>query len=252
MKRILSILLLLILLNAPSFGQKDKHYSVHGVEFTMKYIKGGSSMMGATKEMGEHDDDEVIHRVKVESFYLGETEVTQELWEAVMGKNPSKFHGENHPVEWITWDDCQEFIAKLNALTHQCFRLPTETEWEYAARGGCYSKHSRYAGSNHLEEVAWCWKNAEGLKKKHQPVRQKKPNELGLYDMTGNVSEWCQDYYNPYGTDPMRKPSNLARRNFRIIRGGCYNNTDYYLRVSNRNIFIHWRHDDNLGLRLAQ
>ena len=251
MKRILSILLLLQLFSVMSFSQNDKHYNVHGVKFAMKYIKGGTSVMGATKEMGEHDD-EVVHRVKVESFYLGETEVTQELWEAVMGKNPSKFHGKNHPVEWITWDDCQVFIAKLNALTHQHFRLPTETEWEYAARGGCYSKHYRYAGSNSLEEAAWCWKNTVVLKKKHQPVLQKKPNELGLYDMTGNVSEWCQDYYNPYGEDPMQEPANLARRNFRIIRGGSYNHTDYYLRVSNRNIFIHWRHDDNLGLRLAQ
>ena len=241
MKRILSILLLLQLFSVMSFSQNDKHYNVHGVKFAMKYIKGGTSVMGATKEMGEHDDDEVVHRVKVESFYLGETEVTQELWEAVMGKNPSKFHGKNHPVEWITWDDCQVFIAKLNALTHQHFRLPTETEWEYAARGGCYSKHYRYAGSNSLEEVAWCWKNTVVLKKKHQPVLQKKPNELGLYDMTGNVSEWCQDYYNPYGEDPMQEPANLARRNFRIIRGGSYNHT-----------FIHWRHDDNLGLRLAQ
>ena len=163
MKRILSILLFLLLLNALSYAQKDKHYNIQGVKFTMKFIKGGSSEMGATKEMGEHDDDEVVHRVTVDSFYLGETEVTQELWEAVMGKNPSKFHGENHPVEWITWDDCQEFIAKLNALTHQHFCLPTETEWEYAARGGCHSKHYRYAGSNHLEEVAWCFNNAEAL-----------------------------------------------------------------------------------------
>lgn len=252
MKRILSILLLLLTLSASSSAQNDKQYDVHGVKFTMKHIKGGSSVMGATKEMGEHDADELVHRITVDSFYLGETEVTQELWEAVMGKNPSKFRGENHPVEWISWDDCQKFIDKLNALTHQHFRLPTETEWEYAARGGCNSKHYRYAGSNSLDEVAWCSKNAHSLKKKHQPVRQKKPNELGLYDMTGNVSEWCQDYYVPYGTDPMQEPGNLARRKFRVIRGGCYNNTDYYLRVSNRNSFIHWRHDDNLGLRLAQ
>lgn len=252
MKRILSILLLLLLYNVMSFGQKDKHYTIHGVKFTMKFVKGGSFMMGATKEMGEHDNDEIVHSATVESFYIGETEVTQELWEAVMGKNPSKFHGKNHPVEWITWDDCQKFIAKLNTMTNQHFRLPTETEWEYAARGGCYSKHYRYAGSNNLEEVAWCWKNAGGLDTEHQPVGLKKPNELGLYDMTGNVSEWCQDYYNPYGTDPMQEPCNLARRKFRVIRGGCYNNSDYYLRVSNRNVFIHWRHDDNLGLRLAQ
>ena len=252
MKRILSILLFLLLFNVLSYGQKDKCYNVNGVKFTMKFIKGGLSMMGATKEMGEHDDDEIVHQVSVKSFYLGETEVTQDLWEAVMGKNPSKFHGGNHPVEWISWDDCQEFIKKINVLTHHHFRLPTEAEWEFAARGGCYSKHYRYAGSNNLEDVAWYWKNAESLETKHQPVRQKKPNELGLYDMTGNVSEWCQDYYNTYGKDPMKKPSNLARRKFRVIRGGCYNNTDYYLRVSNRNLFIHWRHDDNLGLRLAQ
>lgn len=252
MTRKISILLLALVFSIQSFAQKDRVYNVGGVKFTMKYVKGGTYMMGATKEMGSYDKDEIVHRATVKSFFMGETEVTQELWNAVMGKNPSKFKGENHPVEWITWDDCQEFIAKLNALTKQNFRLPTETEWEYAARGGCYSKHYRYAGGNNLDEIAWHGGNILPMKKKHQPVRLKKPNEIGLYDMTGNVSEWCQDYYNAYGTDPMQPPANLARRNFRIMRGGCYNNSDYYLRVSNRNIFIHWRHDDNLGLRLAQ
>lgn len=248
----ISILFLSLMFSVQSYAQKDRVYNVGGVKFTMKYVKGGTYMMGATKEMGAHDKDEIVHQATVKSFFMGETEVTQELWNVVMGKNPSKFKGENHPVEWITWDDCQEFIAKLNALTKQNFRLPTETEWEYAARGGCHSKHYRYAGGNNLDEIAWHGGNALLKKKKHQPVRLKKPNELGLYDMTGNVSEWCQDYYNVYGTDPMQEPANLARRNFRIMRGGCYNNSDYYLRVSNRNIFIHWRHDDNLGLRLAQ
>ena len=261
MKRIQSILLLLLSLSTLTFAQsrqqqslpkKDKTYSVGGVSFTMKYVKGGSFLMGATKEMGAHDKDEVVHKATVKSFYLGETEVTQELWQAVMGKNPSKYHFKNNPVEWVTWDDCQEFIKKLNALTRQHFRLPTEAEWEFAARGGCYSHHYAYAGSNDLSEVAWWGKNAEWQGLKHQEVKKKKPNELGLYDMTGNVSEWCQDYYNPYGTSGMQKPSNLARRNFRIIRGGSYCHDEYYSRISNRNIFIHWRHDDNLGLRLAQ
>lgn len=250
MHKIISLVFAVLMCTTLS-AQTDKTFNIGGVSFTMKYVKGGTYMMGATKEMGKHDKDEVVHRVSVKSFYLGETEVTQELWETVMGKNPSKFHFKNNPVEWITWNDCQDFIKKLNAMTGQKFRLPMEAEWEYAARGGCKSKHYRYAGSNNLADVAWNVTNTVEKKLKHQAVKMKKPNELGLYDMTGNVSEWCQDYYVPYGEDPLKAPSNLAKRGFRVIRGGSYSHSDYYLRISNRNIFVDWRHDDNLGLRLA-
>lgn len=230
---------------------KDLLFTVNGIQFTMKYVEGGTYTMGATSQMLPCDADEAAHEVTVQSFYLGETEVTQELWKAVMGKNPSKFKLEGHPVEWIRWTDCIDFLEKLNQLTGQKFRLPMEAEWEWAARGGIYSKHYRYAGSDELEGIAWYRQNTGDLRKKHQPVAQLKPNELGLYDMTGNVSEWCMDYYVPYGEDPTKEPSNLAKRVFRIIRGGSYSHSPYYLRLSNRNFFVNWRHDDNLGLRLA-
>ena len=153
MKRILSILLLLLLFNVMSFGQKDKHYTIHGVKFTMKFVKGGSFMMGATKEMGEHDNDEIVHSATVESFYIGETEVTQELWEDVMGENPSISKGDELPVENVSWYDVQIFIKKLNKQTGKKYRLPTEAEWEYAARGGNLSEGYAFIGGNEITRV---------------------------------------------------------------------------------------------------
>ena len=144
--------------------------------------------MGATSEQGEYANDleKPVHKVTLSDYYIGKTEVTQALWEAVMGNNPSAFKGENLPVECISWNDCKEFISKLNALTGKTFRMPTEAEWEYAARGGSKSRGYKYSGSGNIDEVAWHKDNSE--EKTHE-VGTKRPNELGIYDMSGNVGE---------------------------------------------------------------
>ena len=159
-----------------------------------------------------------------------------------MPKNRSKIKGEKMPVEYVTYDMCKEFIAKLNALTGQRFRLPTEAEWEYAARGGKKSKGYRYAGSNRIDEVAYTLSNIPGAD--HQPVGGLKPNELNLYDMSGNVWEWCEDWYRP---TPQSKPSS----NFRVIRGGGYDSSPRYCRTTNRFMYDQRRRFNHVGFRLA-
>ena len=184
-----------VMLGKPHGGTDDNTFTVNGVTFKMIPVEGGSFMMGATEEqLSDADSDEKpAHKVTLSSFSIGETEVTQELWQAVMGSNPSSFTGNlQRPVESMTWDDGQAFIAKLNELTGANFRLPTEAEWEYAARGGNKSKGYKYAGSNVIGQVAWYENNAEDVGEDspdygtHQ-VATKAPNELGLYDMSGNV-----------------------------------------------------------------
>ena len=160
----------------------------------MVYVEGGTFMMGATSEQGSdaYDREKPAHQVTLSSFSIGKYEVTQEEWEAVMGSNPSYFKGKKLPVEKVSWDNCQKFIRKLNKLTGKQFRLPTEAEWEYASRGGSMSRGYKYAGGNDLGSVAWYDGNSDN--KTHE-VGKKQPNELGLYDMSGNVWEWCQDWY---------------------------------------------------------
>ena len=236
----------------------------------MVKVDGGTFTMGATKEQGSdaYDDEAPEHQVTLSDFYIGKYEVTQEEWEAVMGENPSRFKGKpdsnKRPVECVSWDDCQDFIKKLNDLTGLNFRLPTEAEWEYAARGGHKSGKTKYSGGASIDAVAWYDKNAfyvgkDGKKDESSPdygthpVGKKVPNELGLYDMSGNVWEWCQDWYDRkyYKNSPSRNPCNTARASNRVFRGGSWDCYARDCRVSSRNYSTPDNRGNNFGLRLA-
>jgi len=183
------------------------------------------------------------------SYYIGETEVTQELWQAVMGKNPSKNKkGTNLPVEQVSWEECQEFVSRLNTLTGQQFHLPTEAQWEYAARGGNKSQGYKYSGSHALEHVGWYMDNS---RKKTHPVKIKSPNELGIYDMSGNVWEWCQDWYGSYSSGAQTNPTGAYSGSYRVIRGGSWFNSASYGRSSRRIYYTPSNRINNLGLRLS-
>ena len=203
-----------------------KTFTVKDITFKMVKVEGGSFNMGATAEQGAEaqPNEKPAHEVTVGDFWIGQTEVTQELWEAVMDYNPSYTRWPKCPVDKISWKDCQDFVAALSELTGEKFRLPTEAEWEYAARGGKYSKGYKYAGSNNLDDVAWYVGNANETS---HPVAEKAPNELGLYDMSGNVYEWCEDKYLMYdGSEPQYSEKMLKsdrKREFHIERGGCWN-----------------------------
>lgn len=253
---------------------KDKHteqpaktITVKGVSFKMVFVKGGTFKMGARKQSFltdfirttsspiqgkvEGDDDEKpVHEVTLSDYYIGQTEVTQELWKAVMGENPSNHIGMNLPVENVSWKYCQEFLYKLNLITGMRFRLPTEAEWEYAARGGEKSKNYSYSGSNNIEEVAWSWRNgASGsLTKK---VATKAPNSLGLYDMSGNVYEFCQDWYGEYVPISTTNPRGHSDGLYRVVRGGSIGSEPEYCRVSSRGVCRPYIPSMVIGLRLV-
>ena len=226
-------------------------FTVHGVAFKMVRVVGGTFQMGATSEQGsDADSDETpVHSVTLSDYYIGQTEVTQELWEAVMGSNPSYFKGDNQrPVEKVSWNDCQEFIEKLNRLTGKNFRLPTEAEWEYAARGGNKSRGYKYSGSNNPDAVAWYDDNSGS---KTHPVATKQSNELGLYDMSGNVYEWCQDWYGGYKSNSQTNPTGASRGRDRVVRGGSWSDGAWGVRVSLRNFDAPDYRSYGSGLRLA-
>lgn len=194
------------------------------IHFNMKYVKAGTFNMGATPEITQFDKDErPVHEVTLTNdFYIGETEVTQALWTKIMGNNPSPYNkkGDNLPVNSVSWNDCQNFLKKLNSITGYTFRLPTEAEWEYAARGGNQSKKYMYSGSNNWGNVAWCGDNTQDTPGSLQKVKTLSPNELGIYDMSGNVSEWCQDRYGLYSSEKLTDPTGPASGDRRICRGG--------------------------------
>ena len=226
-------------------------FTVNGVTFTMVTVEGGTFTMGATAEQGSDAGGEEYptHQVTLSSYSIGQTEVTQELWQAVMGSNPSCSQGNlQHPVEQVSWEDCQTFVAELNELTGKTFRLPTEAEWEYAARGGNKSLGYKYAGSNDINEVAWYW---DGTSTTIQPVATKAPNELGIYDMSGNVYEWCQDSWGSYTSGAQTNPTGPTSGSLRVDRGGSYGHDGGRCRVSHRNYYHQTLKDGHLGLRLA-
>ncbi len=191
------------------------------------------------------------HSVTLFGFYIGKYEVTQAQWEAIMGGNPSYFKGDNLPVENVSWNDIQEFIQKLNQKTGERYRLPTEAEWEYAARGGNKSRGYKYSGSNDVGTVAWYYENSG---RKTHPVGQKQPNELGIYDMSGNVQEWCQDWYNysGYSSDPQTIPTGPSSGSARVIRGGSWSVDAKYTRVSCRGYWRPLNKDRYYGFRLVR
>ena len=215
--------------------------TVNGVTFTMVRVEGGTFMMGATAEQtGAYSDEKPAHRVTLSDYYIGETEVTQALWKAVMGVSPTSDGdpwkpeygwGDNYPAYDISYYDVLSFISKLNNLTGRTFRMPTEAEWEYAARGGNKSEGYRYSGGNTLDNVGWYWDNSD---KTTHPVAQKAANELGLYDMSGNVMEWCSDWYGFYSPSPQTNPTGPSQGSDRVLRGGMWSNIPTNCRVANR------------------
>ena len=229
----------------------EQTFMVKGVEFKMIKVEGGTFSMGATSEQGSdaYDREKPVHSVTLSDYYIGETEVTQELWEAVMGSNPSRFTGNNQrPVDNVSWNDCQEFIKELNRLMGKKFRLPTEAEWEYAARGGKYSRGYRYSGSNNADEVAWYIYNSGD---ETHPVKTKKANELGLYDMSGNVYEWCNDWKGNYQSNSQTNPTGPSEGESRVLRGGGWCYFDMGVRVSRRDYLTPGYRHIIIGLRLA-
>ena len=236
---------------------KTETITVKGVSFKMVYVKGGTFNMGHTQEQGFENiiNEKPVHQVTLSDFYIGQTEVTQALWIAVMSNNMgngtpkhSSTENLNRPVGSVSWEDCQRFVAKLNQLTGKNFRLPTEAEWEYAARGGKKSKGYKYAGSNNINEVAWC-----GLPDDIGPknVATKSPNELGVYDMSGNVFEWVQDKYGSYSGIAQIDPTGCDSGSFGVYRGGAWNYDADFCRVSYRGFCLLLNMNKNLGLRLA-
>lgn len=209
-------------------------FTIGGVSFKLIRVGMGTFLMGSSDSDPNGDSDEKPqHQVTLGDFYIGETLVTQSLWKAVSGNFPFYFKGDDLPVDNVSWDDCQAFIKKLNIETGLTFRLPTEAEWEYAARGGRESKDCKYAGSNIIGDVAWYNDNSGEATHK---VKDKKPNELGLYDMSGNVLEWCQDLYDSdyYKKSPSSNPCNTSWGADRVLRGGSWSIGEGSCRVYNR------------------
>lgn len=272
------MILAAVITSIPLFGQTIETITVNGTSFNMIYVAGGTFMMGGTSEQGEacYANELPVHQVTVNDFSIGETEVTQGLWNAVMGEDSSQqlkwdnLHelGDSYPVCRINWIEIQEFITKLNQQTGLTFRLPTEAEWEFAARGGNQSRHYKYSGSDSLEEVAWMWRNSgdrylngtdveweiDEVEKNHDrkhPVKTKKANELGIYDMSGNVMELCADWYGKYSPEAQVEPKGPPFGTHRVVRGGNWFGLERYCRVS----FRHFRYLDyprsELGFRLV-
>ncbi len=218
---------------------------------SMIYVPGGTFKMGS-----DHFEWSMpIHEVTIDSFYIGETQVTQELWKAVTGSIPdgdvlAKGIGDRLPVINVSWNEIvNTFLPELNRLTGLKFRLPTEAEWEFAARGGNKSKGYKYSGSNKLVDVGWYWNNSDASV---HSVATKNPNELGIYDMSGNVWEWCQDYFVPsYPSEPVANPTGPETGTEHVMRGGSWDNMPVNLRVGHRCANPSDYKWENIGLRVA-
>lgn len=228
-----------------SFSQQDLPYVIQNLINNMVRVEGGTFIMGA---QGEQYGDRPAHQVTLSSFSIGKYEVTQEEWEIVMGNNPASCKGSKRPVERVSWNDCQEFIRKLNIMTGKHFRLPTEAEWEFAARGGNLSNGYKYAGGNNDGKVAWNkWNSGHST----HDVGQKIPNELGLYDMSGNVEEWCLDWKGDYSSNSLTNPTGPSSGTYHVSRGGSWCNSTNWNLVVVRGLGKPDKREDGCGFRLA-
>ena len=275
MKKLLVVILTLVLCSKTIIAQENKVFTVNGVSFEKVYVEGGTFTMGCTERyiynrVGEYSeyceclDDEYPHSVTLGNYYIGKYEVTQELWLAVMGYEPSPDptltqynnnykpwlkggwsdeigKGDNYPAYDIDWDEAQQFVNKLSEMTGRKFSLPTEAEWEYAARGGKKSRGYIYSGSDRLEDVTWY-----GSRDYTHPVGKKRPNELGIYDMCGNVMEWCRDWYEEYGNVSQTNPMGPTYGSYRTCRGYDYWGVECYYAVWRRN------YDNPTGYNLSK
>ena len=247
-KTITLIIVMLLVLVSSTCKPKDSNKIK---EPKMVSVHGGTFIMGCSKEQ-ENDcvyDEIPAHQVTLSSFKIAKYPVTQDLWEQIMGYNPSYFKGANLPVEGVNWGDVQEFIRKLNEATGKKYRLPTEAEWEFAARGGNKSKGYLYSGSNEIDAVAWYDNNSHG---EVHPVGAKAPNELGIYDMSGNVWEWCSDWFGAYSDESLTNPQGPSTGTARILRGGCWYTIPQMSRVSYRDYFAPENRHAFFGFRVVE
>ena len=216
-----------------------------GLNMKMIYVEGGTFQMGATPEQGSDaaSDEKTVHSVTLDGYYIAECEVTQEQWQKIMGTTiyqqrdkantswPMRGAGPNYPMYYVSWHEAQKFCGILSEITGKTYMLPTEAQWEYAARGGNKSKGYKYSGSPYVETVAWCSSNSGGS---HHPVKGKKANELGLYDMSGSVFEWCYDWYGAYSSSSQSNPTGASSGQYRVLRGGGWSHGASNCRISNR------------------
>ena len=244
MKKLI-IISVLIVITSMAFGQINFTESINGVSFEMIAVNGGTFQMGSDKG---NDNEKPIHSITLIDFTIGKTEVTQAIWQAVMGNNPSNFKGDDLPVENVSWNDIQRFITALNQKTGKTYRLPTEAEWEYAARGGIQNNGYEYAGSNTLADVGWYYDNSG---RQTHPVTGKQPNELGMYDMSGNVWEWCADWYGAYPDSPQTNPNGPSSGSYRVFRGGSWGHDAQDCRSADRGRGIPNGNNGDLGFRVV-
>jgi formylglycine-generating enzyme required for sulfatase activity len=251
---------------------RDEAIVVNGVTFDMVFVGGGTFTMGCVVGRDDwggkcHKSETPSHQVVISDFSIGKYPVTQAQWRAVTGGNPSHFTGDDlRPVEWVSWDDVLQFILALNALTGREFRLPTEAEWEFAARGGVHSKGFKYSGGNKLGRVGWFYDNSgnkpldgtdwdfgplEANNNRTHRVGSKRSNELGIFDMSGNVFEWVNDFWGKYSEGLKTNPAGPARGSDRVFRGGSWNYAARDCQVSTRFVIIPDFRNNNLGFRLA-
>lgn len=217
----------------------DKYY------VDMVDVEGGTFTMGCEDEDSD-EDERPLHIVTVNGFRIGRYEVTQQLWNVVMhDENPSVFKGNDRPVECVSWDDVHIFIKRLNRATGHSYRLPTEAEWEYAARGGIASRNHKYSGGD-IEVVGWFIENSDSMT---HNVGLLEPNELGIYDMSGNVHEWCEDSYDSLKYKNIHSSN---KNDLRVYRGGSWASSRKYCRIANRNKHSAELRHYCLGFRLAE